>query len=443
VRQCGLYSEAKTEDSVLRFQKGTRIMPRLTQAVPKYRLHRQSGQAITTIGGRDYLLGPHGTKASKIRYDQLIAEWLVNGRQLTVAVDDGLTVVELIARYWQFAQSHYVKNGKVTGEVGAVRAALKPLRALYGTTAAAEFGPIRLEALRGKMVDLGWARGNINRSVNRVRRMFRWGVRKQLLPASVVEALNTVEGLRRGRSKARETAPISPVADASVCAVLPFMPVVVADMVRLQRLTGMRPAEVCLLRPCDLDRVGEIWLYRPESHKTEHQERERLIFIGPQAQAVLLEYLLRDDQAYCFRPCDSMARHLACRSEMRKTPLSCGNTPGSNRRRKVRIEPGDRYQVDAYRRAITRACDKAFSHPTLSVIAEKHLTVDQTLELKKWRKEHRWSPNQLRHTAATEVRRQFGLEAAQIVLGHSKADITQIYAERDLAKGAAVAKAIG
>jgi site-specific recombinase XerC len=56
---------------------------------------------------------------------------------------------------------------------------------------------------------------------------------------------------------------------------------------------------------------------------------------------------------------------------------------------------------------------------------------------------HRWAPNQLRHTAATELRSRFGLEATQVVLGHAKADITQVYAERDLAKAAAVMREVG
>jgi site-specific recombinase XerC len=64
-------------------------------------------------------------------------------------------------------------------------------------------------------------------------------------------------------------------------------------------------------------------------------------------------------------------------------------------------------------------------------------------ELKKWQSVHRWVPNQLRHSAATEIRRQFGVEGAQIMLGHSSADVTQIYAERDLAKGIEIARRIG
>ena len=56
---------------------------------------------------------------------------------------------------------------------------------------------------------------------------------------------------------------------------------------------------------------------------------------------------------------------------------------------------------------------------------------------------HRWSPLQLRHTAATEIRARFSLEAAQTVLGHAKADVTQIYAERDLVKARTVMAEIG
>ena len=54
-----------------------------------------------------------------------------------------------------------------------------------------------------------------------------------------------------------------------------------------------------------------------------------------------------------------------------------------------------------------------------------------------------WAPSQLRHSAATELRKRFGLEAAQVVLGHSQANVTQVYAERDMQKGIEVARRIG
>jgi integrase len=49
----------------------------------------------------------------------------------------------------------------------------------------------------------------------------------------------------------------------------------------------------------------------------------------------------------------------------------------------------------------------------------------------------------LRHLFATEVSRGHGPETAQVLLGHSRADVTQVYAERDLALASAVAAKIG
>ena len=57
----------------------------------------------------------------------------------------------------------------------------------------------------------------------------------------------------------------------------------------------------------DLDRSGEIWEYRPSSHKTEHHDKKRVIFVGPKAQAVLFPYLERDAEVFCFSPVDSEA----------------------------------------------------------------------------------------------------------------------------------------
>jgi integrase len=127
-----------------------------------------------------------------------------------------------------------------------------------------------LKAVRNVMVEAGLARPTINQHVGRICRMFKWLSAEQLVPVSVYQALVVVDGLRKGRTQARETAPITPVEDPIVDATLPFLPEVVADMVRFQRYTGCRPAEVCLIRPCDVDRSSDVWAYVPESHKTEH-----------------------------------------------------------------------------------------------------------------------------------------------------------------------------
>jgi integrase len=412
-------------------------MPRnsLSSRLPKYRKHRASGQAIVTLSGLDHYLGPHGTNTSKLEYDRLIAEWLQNGRHLRAREDQSLTVIEVIAAYFRYARSYYRKEGVLTSEYVGVKYSVRELKELYGHRPVEEFGPLSLQTVRQRMIDNGYSRGVVNQSVGRIKRMFKWAAAEELISARVPQSLATVAGLRRGRTDARESKPVLPVDDTLVAATLPHLPEVVADMVRLQRLTGMRPAELCMIRPCDIDRAGEVWRYVPASHKTEHHGRERIVCIGPLAQAILLRYLARESEAYCFRPCDSEAKRRMALHAARRTPMLCGNKPGSNRRRKPQHVPGLRYDVGAYRRAIQRACDKAFPAP--GDIA------NEPARLSTWQSQHRWAPNQLRHSAATEIRRMYGLEAAQTVLGHSQANVTQIYAERDYSLAARVAKEVG
>ena len=95
--------------------------------------------------------------------------------------------------------------------------------------------------------------------------------------------------------------------------------------------------------------------------------------------------------------------------------------------------------MDSYRRAIARGCDRAFEPPEPLARRsnendeqrEARLTSKQKAEFKAWQKAHRWHPHQLRHNAATNLRKEFGLEAARIILGHRSAAITEVYAELD------------
>jgi len=374
-------------------------MPRTAGTVtPKYRQHRASGQAIVTIAGRDCYLGPWKSKASKVEYDRLIGEWLASGRPTTLAPSiPDLTITELAIAYVKYAASFYVKNGAQTNEVDCIKSAVRIVRKRYGATTAATFSPLSLKALQQAMVDEGWSRGFINRQIGRVKRMFRWGVSEDMVQVTTWQTLTAVTGLKRDKTKAREPAPIGPVADLVVETTLPYLSTTVADMVRLQRLTGCRPGEVCAIRPCDVDTSGKVWSYRPQSHKTEHFGRARIIFIGPKAQDVLRPYLLRGADECCFQP-----------------PRGGAN---------------GRYDTRSYGHAIQRRVAR---------INRDRQKVDADAELLP-----HWSPNQLRHAAATEIRQQFGLEAAQVALGHSNANVTQIYAERDMGLANRVMEQVG
>ena len=350
----------------------------------------------------------------------MIAEWITSNRQLRhcqgSSQHNDLTVNELFLAYWNYAQSHYRKNGRPTSQQGLIKPAVRPLVDLYGPTSASEFGPLSLKVIRDKMISADISLGVVNKYVGIIKRLFKWASENELVPASVYHGLQTVKGLQHGRSSARETDTVVPVPEPHIDLVLHHVSRQVQAMIRLQSLTGMRPGEATSMRGCDLDTSGKIWIYEPGSHKTEHHRRERVIYIGPKAQGVLLPFLNSDLTSYLFSPADAMKERNAFRKVNRKSPMKTRQAK-CERKKNPKRTPGNRYTKDSYRTAIQRACDMAgIPH---------------------------WSPNQLRHNAATSLRKEFGIEAARVVLGHSSAAVTEIYAEVDKLKAADIMSKIG
>lgn len=392
--------------------------------VPSYRLHKPSGQARVILDGEHIYLGRFGTPESKAKYVQVISERSVGGPtgpdESNVSAAQ-LTIVEVLAKYRDYSQIHYRRGDKTTHEFENMKHALRPVRELYGSTPIANFGPKQLKAVRQKMVDDGLSRGVINSRVNRIRRFVRWAVSEQLVQPGVLEALRAVDGLRYGHPHVRETARVLPAPEKDVDALLPFLSRQVAAMVRLQQLTGMRPGEVVLMRWADIDVTGDVWIYEPLDHKNRYRGHRRLVTLGPKAQEDLRPFLCKKPDEFLFSPADAEAGRNVARRAARKTPM----TP-SQAKRKPKKSPKrpkrDRYGVHSYRRAISYAFKKAKK---------------QNVEIP------HWHPHQLRHSYATLVRKKHGVEAAQVGLGHSRADVTQVYAERDLDLAKKVAKEIG
>jgi len=414
--------------------------------VPSLRLHKASGQAYVVLSGKAFYCGKPDDPAAEQRYHKALAEWMAAGRQLP-ANPNTITVKELLARFWTHAEQYYrtITDGRAK-ELEQFRLALRPLKELYGEALAVDFGPRALKTVRQTMIDKGWSRLYTNKQVNRIRHVFKWGVADELVDSSVLHALQAVQGLKRNRSDAHETDAVKPVPMAMVEAIQAFVSRQVWAMIQLQLFTAARAGEIARIRPIDLDRGDEelpdgrrAWICRLNEHKTAWHGHERKIYLGPRAQQVLTPFLLRDPSAYCFSPTEGEAERRERLHDERTTPLSCGNVPGSNRRKAPKRTAGGRYTTDAYRRAIARACDQAFSAPEPlarredETIAEwqTRLTPEQKMELAKWQKSHRWHPHQLRHNAATELRKEFGIEAARIILGHRSAAITELYAEKD------------
>ena len=141
----------------------------------------------------------------------------------------------------------------------------------------------------------------------------------------------------------------------------------------------------------------------------------RCVALGPRAQEALAPWLRPDREEYIFQPREAEKKRRAALIDERKARGGVGNHKRPARRPKR--QPGRRYTVDSYRRAIDRACEKAGGD--------------------------RWTPHQLRHTFKMRAAREAGLEATRAALGHSSVAITEHYGELDRSLAEAVARQIG
>lgn len=403
-------------------------MPMLKNRPPKYSLHRPSGQAVVFVAGRAVYLGEHDSPASREAYGAIVRRWLSGEAPAPVAQTAApappppATVNDIAAGFWTHAEEYYRRrDGTPTDELANIRQALRPLSELFGNTPASTFGPLALQSLRDAMIRAGLARVTINHRVGRVKRCFRWAVSKELVPAPVFQALATVAGLRAGRSAAKETSPVRPVEWNTVAATLPHLPKVAAALVTFLWWTGCRPTEGCTLRMRDVDRTGRIWRYRPGQHKNEWRGRARTIMIGPRGQAAIAPFVTLDPDAFVFDAAAAMRERTDREKAARKTPLWPAHLRAKARRKAQAKRDGYAnrpYSANSLQLAIVRACRKAGVEP--------------------------FAPNRLRHSCATRLRSEVGLEAAALILGHSGgSEVTLAYAERDEKKAAQIAEALG
>ncbi len=405
-------------------------MSAITLRTPSYRHHRPSGQAVVTLDGRDIYLGRYGTPQSRAEFDRLLAEWLSNGRRLPApasANGSDLSVNELAEAYLAFADGYYTKRGKPTTEPKSIRLTIRPLRQLYGLTLAREFGPLQLKAVRQATIDAGLCRNEVNKRTGRIVRLFKWAVGEGIVPPSLHHGLIAVAGLRRGRADVRESEPVKPVPDDFVDAIRRHVPPQIWTMVELMRLTGMRPQEVCLMRTINIDRSGRVWVYSPETHKTEHHGRERRIYIGPTAQEILRPWLRMELTAYLFSPREAMEHRLAERRRNRKSKVQPSQEDRS--KTKPKRKPGERYDT--------------IRGPSIT-----RLPTEFTRLKTRPRKQGngRSQIGTLINSVTLPRRGSVGSSAwivARAVLGHSSPVVTEVYAELDGAKAAEAMEKVG
>ena len=333
-------------------------------------------------------------------------------------------VRELVSAYSDWARAHYVKGGRPTGTGPTnVRAVKLLVESGAGEIPIDRFGPLMLIAYQQWLVaktDRPLVRNTINQYVQTVVGMFQWAVSRELVSASVWAALKAVPPLRKGRAPTPgldapiEGRRVHAVPAEDLEATRKRVSSIIRDMIDVQAMTAMRPAEICALRLVDLHQ-GEnesIAYYRvtADANKVDHHDIQRVIALGPRTLEILAPYIaraakLRADRSYLFRPMDAVKAALVDKHARRVVPLGYGNAPGTNRVEHPKWTPGERYTVDSYRRAISRGCTRA--------------------------KVPKWSPNQLRHNGASAIANATSLEVACEQLGHRSIKTTMIYVEPD------------
>lgn len=416
-------------------------MARPRSTIPTYRKHSATGRAAVSFYRADgtrtevILPGKYGSKESKAEYERLLSQLRANDGRMPNNERHDLSVDELVLKFMEHANAYYIDSitKEPTKEVLTCRDAFRPFCRLYGSMSASEFGPLALQTLRTAMTTGSWmnddereyrtkhnrpidlSRSTTNKYCARVKLLYKWATANELVPASVFHGLQSVSGLRRGRSGARETKPVVPVDAEAVDAIVRELPPITSDIVRLLLLTGARVGEICQLKTPDIDRTGPAWFATLDKHKTAHHGHTRTICFGPQAQLILNRYLKADPDAFLFSPAEQDRLIAEQKRAARKTPVQPSQQ--NRKKQKPKHKPGEKFDHTAINRAIRRAAER--------------LGIE------------RFHVHQLRHTAALNILREHGAEAARSVLGHKQINMTLHYSGIDLERAKEVMRMIG
>lgn len=336
----------------------------MPKRLPRLGLHKPTGQYRVVIAGKHHYLGAD-LEAAERRYDDLIIAWKL--RRPVVKPAGGVSVAHLADQYKADCITRDIgwdghKKGAMRW-IAATRHWHTPAN-LFDAAAMIEVFTVNTAARREskKPAYAAWTLASRRKAIIA---MFKRGAALGLVDPAVWHRLKSLSPRDLGIGPVKRKPKPASVEDVekAIAAADPMM----ADMLTVHRWTGMRPGELCRLSWAEIDTTAPTWLYTPVDHKTAHRGAERVIFIGPRAQAVLMKH--RGKGGAVFR------------------------TP-----------EGQPWRTDTYGKSLDHLCKRA------GVV--------------------RFTPNQLRHLRLSEIRRQAGIEAAQVIGGHAHLSTTEVYAER-------------
>ena len=389
---------------------------------------------VLTVDGkrRQVTLGQWGSKEALDAYKRLTSEASIADNN-----SGAVTIATLCARFYTDAQARAADlSSKFDArELRHYATVIKYLVTLYGSTLANRFSASNYREFRAYLVTIApdvervpdgvysdnkdnrargivgqpkyrvtkraWTSNYITQLMRYLRMIFSWGVGHDLIDPATAERFKHVERLR---CNAPAKQPRLDVPDDIVKATLPYMTPTLRDMVIIQRQNALRPNEVCGLRVGDINRSGEVWSVKKV---TKTYVPMVIIFCESDREIIARHIAGKSNDDYLFTPAESMQERWAAQAEQRKSKV----TP-CQRARAAAAAPdklkayNNCYTVDAYRRAIYNAIDRANK-------AGCNIP--------------RWTPYQLRHTAVTETSYQYGIDAARAMAGHTTINMTAHY----------------
>ena len=374
-----------------------------------------------------YLKHPRKTLSFSSPYEAL--EYMINPTTIT-------TVGQLFEKYETYYSKNApeVRNGLEHPDLRLIRRACHFIQP-YSDWSVDSLSPDELNDIKKNMLKYKYKKGKQRKSYTRrgindtlkwVKKILKWGVGRNIVKNETLIGIeNELKLLRIGERGAKDNIKRSRVTEEEFNKVVSVCTSVVGDMLRLVWHTGMRPYEICEMRPFDILRDDpECWLYIPGRdktpvgmHKTTRYGKVKVIPLAGECIQILSKRITDyNSKEYLFSPQESMAEFRETKRRDRKTPLSCGNKPGSNVKDKPKKKPGNIYTNNSFAQACKRACKRA--------------GVEEFV------------PYDLRRTVATKTRAELGKEAARTLLGHADQSVTDIYLLEEVQEAMKVAKAL-
>jgi hypothetical protein len=273
---------------------------------------------------------------------------------------------ELAVLFMKWATEYHVGKSAThvynSETIGHYKTALKQLVLQFGNIPVNDFRPLDLITLQKYWTTHGirkngYARKSINQFIGIIKQAFKHAVKFGYADSSVYHAILTVDNLKKGKTTAPEYRDVKPVDLEIVKLTLPFMPPIIADMVKIQFYCNMRGQDVRNMRSCDIDfnKYPGVWVYTPFTHKNSNKGKTLQKAIPIPAQEILKPYLNKNPDEFLFSPKDSIALKNIERRQGRKSLNKKGEVQPSHVNRKKdnpKRTPGSQYSRSSYNRAI-------------------------------------------------------------------------------------------